>query len=269
MSKVMLNNGVQMPQLGLGVYRAEEGKEVENAVSVALEAGYRSIDTAVFYGNEAGVGRAVRDSEIPRNELFITTKVWNDRQGYEETLRAFEESREKLGLEVVDLYLIHWPVSGKYKETWRALEKLYDDGSVRAIGVSNFNCSHLEDLLQDARYVPQVNQVEFHPYLVQNDLLTYCREKGIQLESWRPLTRGDVFVEPVIQKISQKYEKTPAQVVLRWHLQHGLVTIPKSVTPARIRENADLFDFSLTADEVRAIDGLNQNRRFGPDPADF
>jgi diketogulonate reductase-like aldo/keto reductase len=264
----VLHNGVRMPWLGLGVYKAQEGEEVVRAVRTALEAGYRSIDTAKLYENEEGVGRAVRESGIPREELFITTKVWNSDQGYERTLAAFETSMRKLGLEVLDLYLVHWPVKGKYKETWRALEKLYKEGRVRAIGVSNFQPHHLDDLMADAEIKPMINQVELHPLLTQKPLLAYCKEHGIQVEAWRPIMRGELNV-PALLDLAAKYGKTPAQIVLRWDLQNGVVVIPKSVRPERIRENADLFDFELTAEDMQAIDRLNENRRLGPDPDNF
>ncbi|KEO83831.1 aldo/keto reductase [Tumebacillus flagellatus] len=263
-----LNNGVKMPWLGLGVWKVTEEGQVEKAVLSALEAGYRSIDTAAIYGNEEGVGRALRDSGIPRDQIFVTTKVWNSNQGYESTLAAFDESMQKLGLDYLDLYLIHWPVAGKYKDTWRALEKLYKDGKVRAIGVSNFHVHHLKDLLADAEAVPTVNQVEYHPLLSQEELRAFCREKKIQLEAWSPLMQGNLDHE-VITQLAQKYGKSPAQIVLRWDLQNEVVTIPKSVTPARIAENADVFDFELSPDDMAALNGLNEDRRFGPDPDNF
>ncbi|MGF9914727.1 aldo/keto reductase [Paenibacillus ehimensis] len=261
----VLNNGVRMPWLGLGVWKTKEGDEVVQAVQHALEAGYRSIDTAAVYGNEAGVGQALQASSIPRDLLFVTTKVWNADQGYDSTLRAFEESRRKLQLEVIDLYLIHWPVKGKYKETWKALEKLYKDGLVRAIGVSNFKVHHLEDLLQDSEIVPAVNQVEFHPLLNQQELRTFCKEHKIQLEAWSPLMQGNLDL-PLLSELADKYGKTPAQIILRWDLQHGVVTIPKSIRESRIRENIDVFDFTLSDEDMARLDGLNQDRRFGPDP---
>ncbi|WP_088830089.1 aldo/keto reductase [Paenibacillus tyrfis] len=261
----VLNNGVHMPWLGLGVWKTKEGDEVVQAVQHALEAGYRSIDTAAVYGNEAGVGQAIQAGGIPRDQLFVTTKVWNADQGYDSTLRAFEESRRKLQLEVIDLYLIHWPVKGKYKETWKALEKLYKDGLVRAIGVSNFKVHHLEDLLQDSEIVPAVNQVEFHPLLIQQELRTFCKEHKIQLEAWSPLMQGNLDL-PLLSQLANKYGKTPAQIILRWDLQHGVVTIPKSIRESRIRENIDVFDFTLSDEDMAHLDSLNQDRRFGPDP---
>lgn len=263
-----LNNGIKMPWLGFGVFKTQEGAQVEQAIADALEAGYRSIDTAAIYGNEEGVGRAVAASGLKREELFITTKVWNSNQGFESTLKAFEESRRKLKLEVIDLYLVHWPVAGKYKDTYRALEKLYKEGYVRAIGVSNFLIPHLDDLLGSCEVVPAVNQVEFQPYLTQPDLQSYCKDRGIQLEAWSPLLQGNLNV-PLLQEIGQAHGKSAAQVILRWDLQNGVVTIPKSVTKSRIIENADIFDFELTTEEVEKINGLNAGRRFGSDPMNF
>ncbi|WP_031405556.1 aldo/keto reductase [Geobacillus vulcani] len=264
-----LHNGVKMPWVGLGVYKVKEGEEVRSAVRTALEVGYRHVDTAAFYENEEGVGQAIRESGIPREQVFVTTKVWNTDQGYETTLKAFDKSLKKLGFDYVDLYLVHWPVKGKYKETYKALEKLYKDGYVRAIGVSNFQIHHLQDVLADCEIKPMVNQVEYHPRLTQKELHAFCQENGIQLEAWSPLMRGEILNEPTIVDIGRKYGKTPAQVVLRWDLQHRVVTIPKSVTPARIKENADLFDFSLTDEEMKQIDALNLNKRVGPDPDNF
>jgi diketogulonate reductase-like aldo/keto reductase len=267
-STVELLNGVGMPRLGLGVYRSKEGEEVENAVLAALKVGYRSIDTAAIYRNEGGVGRAVRASGIPREQIFITSKVWNTDQGYDSTLRAFEESLSRLGMDYLDLYLIHWAVKGKYKETYRAMEELYEQGRVRAIGVCNFQIHHLEDLMGSCRIKPMVNQVELHPLLTQKKLLAFCRKEGIQVESWRPLMDGKLDL-PLLHELSAKYGKTPAQIVIRWHLQHGLVTIPKSVRESRIRENADVFDFELEPEDMNRIDDLNEDRRLGPDPDNF
>lgn len=264
----VLNNGVSMPWLGLGVWQVKEGEEVEASVRHAIQTGYASIDTAAAYANEEGVGRAIRDSGVPRDSLFITTKVWNAHQGYDSTLRAFEASRRKLGLDILDLYLIHWPVKGKYKETWRALEKLYKDGAVRAIGVSNFQVHHLQDLLDGCEVAPMVNQVEFHPLLTQKPLLSFCREQRIQLEAWSPLMQGNLEL-PLLAELSAKYGKSAAQIVLRWDLQHGVVTIPKSVTSHRIEENANVFDFELSGEDMARLDALNQDKRFGPDPDNF
>ncbi|SDE63228.1 Aldo/keto reductase [Fontibacillus panacisegetis] len=270
---VTLNNGVNMPWFGLGVYKAKEGSEVIDAVKAAIRAGYRSIDTAAVYGNEEGVGQAVREAMeengLTREQLFVTSKVWNSEQGYETTLQAFENSLKKLDLDYIDLFLVHWPVKGKYKETWRALEKVYKEGKVRAIGVSNFQVHHLEDLLEDAEVVPTVNQVEFHPQLAQPEVLKYCQTKGIQLEAWAPLGQGRFVDHDIIKPIGEKYGKTPAQVILRWDLQMGVVTIPKSVTESRIIENADIFDFELSGEDMQEIGALNQNKRFGSDPDNF
>ncbi|PZD97883.1 aldo/keto reductase [Paenibacillus sambharensis] len=267
-NRVELNNGVHMPWLGLGVFQSKEGQEVVDAVTTAVKQGYRLIDTAAVYGNEEGVGRAIRECGTDRSELFVTTKVWNSNQGYDSTLRAFEESRSKLGLEVIDLYLVHWPVAGKYKETYRALEKLYKDGAVRAIGVSNFQVHHLKDLLADCEIKPAVNQVEYHPLLTQREVKAYCDEHNIQLQAWSPLMQGNLDVT-LLNEIGGKYGKSPAQIVLRWDLQTGVTTIPKSVKAERIASNADIFDFELTADEVRQIGELNRDHRFGPDPDNF
>ncbi|MCP1136470.1 aldo/keto reductase [Paenibacillus polysaccharolyticus] len=264
-----LNNGVKMPWLGFGVFKVKDGDEVVSAVKTAIEAGYRSIDTAKVYNNESGVAQGIRESGIAREDLFITTKVWNSDQGYESTLAAFEESMQRLELEYLDLYLIHWPVKGKYKDTWRALEKLYKEGRVRAIGVSNFQTHHLEDLLMDATIKPAVNQVELHPLLTQKELRDYCSTHEIQIEAWSPLGQGNLMEHPLLQDIAAKYGKSPAQVILRWDLQNGIVTIPKSVTPERIHANTELYDFELTAEEIEQINGLNENKRFGSDPDNF
>ncbi|MEH7444782.1 aldo/keto reductase [Bacillus sp. JJ1122] len=264
--KVVLHNGVKIPALGLGVYKVEEGSQIDETIKNALNIGYRLIDTASFYMNEEGVGRAIRASGIPREELFITTKVWNADQGFDSTLRAFETSMEKLGLDYLDLYLVHWPVKGKYIETWRALEKLYREGRVRAIGVSNFKIHHLEDLLMHSEEKPVVNQVELHPLLSQEDLRGLCQLHGIKVEAWSPLSRGRFLDEPTLKKIADNHNKSSAQVILRWHLQNQIIAIPKSVNPSRLKENADIFDFELTQTEMEMIDALNQNQRFGADP---
>lgn len=264
-----LNNGVNMPWFGLGVWQVEDGNEAIDSVKAALKSGYRAIDTAAAYGNEESVGKAIKESGLARDELFITSKVWNKDQGYESTLAAFEETMKKLDLDVLDLYLIHWPVAGKYKDTWRAMEKLYKDGRIRAIGVSNFQTHHLDDLLADAEVVPAVNQVEFHPLLTQSELLAYSEEKGIQLEAWSPLARGKLFDNEVIKEIADKYGKEPAQVILRWVLDKGVVVITRSVKEKRIASNAEIFDFKLTVEEIDRISALNKNERTGPDPDNF
>ena len=268
-STTTLNNDVEMPWLGLGVYQSEAGEEVERAVSTALEIGYRSIDTATLYGNEKGVGNAVRSSGVPREEIFVTTKVWNSDQGYDSTLKAFDASAERLNIDYVDLYLIHWPGNKLYLETWRALEKLYADGRVHAIGVSNFQIHHLQDIFANSDIVPVVNQVELHPRLRQKELHDFCREHTIQIEAWSPLMRGRILDHETLVNIGESYGKTAAQVILRWHLQREIVTIPKSVTPSRIAENADIFDFELSEGELAAIDNIDQHKRVGPNPDTF
>ncbi|MEH7305958.1 aldo/keto reductase [Neobacillus drentensis] len=261
-----LHNGVKMPWVGLGVFKVNEGDEVVQSVKAAIKNGYISIDTAAIYKNEEGVGQAIKESGVPREELFITSKVWNSDQGYESTLKAFETSLTKLGLDYLDLYLIHWPGKDKYKDTWKALEKLYKEGRVRAIGVSNFLVHHLEDLISSAEIKPMVNQVEFHPHLTQKELLAYCKNEGIQMEAWSPLKQGQLLNEPVLEDLAHKYNKSVAQVILRWDLQHGVVTIPKSIKDHRIIENADIFDFELSAEDMDKIDGLNQDSRAGSHP---
>lgn len=266
---VTLHNGVKMPYFGLGVYKIEDGNDVINSVKTALKFGYRSIDTAALYENEEGVGQAIKDSGIPREEIFVTTKVWNTDHGYENTLKAFDKSIAKLGLEYVDLYLIHWPGKDKFVDTWRALEKLYREGLVRAIGVSNFKPHHLQTLMDKSEEKPVINQVELHPYFQQKELREFCKEHDIVVEAWSPLARGQVLDDPVLNKIGKKYGKSPAQVTLRWHLQSDIVVIPKSVTPSRIKENADIFDFELTDEEMGQINQIDKNTRFFKDPDVF
>lgn len=272
-STTELSNGVRMPWLGLGVFQVEEGAELVEAVKAAIRFGYRSVDTAAIYGNESGVGQGIREAlaenGLSREDLFVTSKVWNADLGYESTLAAYETSLRKLGLDYLDLYLIHWPVAGKYKDAWRALEKLYKEGRVRAIGVSNFQAHHLEDLMAGAEAKPMVNQVEFHPLLSQKELRRYAAEQGIQLEAWSPLMQGRLLDHPVLKEIAARHGKSIAQVILRWDLQHGVVTIPKSTKESRIAENGSLFDFELSAGEMAEIDGLNRDERVGPDPDNF
>lgn len=266
---VRLSNGVEMPYLGLGVFKSRDGQEVIDAVTYALEAGYRHIDTAAVYNNEAGVGQAIRQHQLPRNEVFVTSKVWNSDQGYDNTIKAFKDSMERLGLDYLDLYLVHWPVKGKYKETYRALETLYEEGKVRAIGVSNFLAHHIDDLLETAKVRPMVNQLEYHPRLTQPELIQKCLDLNIRPEAWSPLMQGEVFDIHELQKLANKYDKNIAQLVLRWNLQHGIITIPKSVNRKRIESNALLFDFEISAEDMRLIDGLNRNERIGADPDNF
>ncbi|MCG7314634.1 aldo/keto reductase [Priestia flexa] len=270
---VTLNNGVKMPGFGLGVFKVEEGPELVETVKAAIKNGYLSIDTAAIYENEEGVGEGIRqglqETGLSREELFVTSKVWNSDLGYEETLKAYETSLQKLGLDYLDLYLIHWPVERKYKDAWRALETLYKDGKVKAIGVSNFQIHHLEDLLQDAEVKPVINQVEYHPRLTQKELRAYCEQQNIQLEAWSPLMQGELLDNDVLSAIASKHNKSTAQVILRWDVQNGVITIPKSTKEHRIIQNADIFDFELTSDEMKQIDALNQNHRVGPDPDNF
>jgi diketogulonate reductase-like aldo/keto reductase len=268
MNFVTLNNGLKMPQLGFGVWQVSD-EQAASTVSTAIDVGYRSIDTAMIYKNERGVGEAIKDSSIPREELFITTKVWNSDQGFDQTLQAFKESLERLGLDYVDLYLVHWPTPefDQYVDTYKALEKLYHDGKVKAIGVCNFEIEHLDRILNECEVVPVLNQIECHPYLAQNEIKNYCTKHNIFVEAWSPLEKGgDVLQDAVIKKIASIHSKTPAQIILRWHLQNNTIVIPKSVTPSRIGENFDVFDFELTASDMAEIDGLNANRRRGKHP---
>jgi 2,5-diketo-D-gluconate reductase A len=268
---ITLNNGVTMPQLGFGVFQVPD-EQTEAAVAAALEVGYRSIDTARIYANEEGVGAALARSGVPRDELFVTTKLWNTDQGYDATLRAFDDSLRRLGLERLDLYLVHWPAPQRdsYVDTWRAFEKLLANGQVRAIGVSNFQPAHLRRVIDETGTVPAVNQVELHPYLTQDEVRSFDAAHGIATEAWSPLAKGgDLLTEPVVTGLAAKYGRTAAQVVLRWHLQLGNVVIPKSVTPSRVRENFELFDFELAEDDVVALTALDRGLRTGPDPDEF
>ncbi|MDP9999501.1 aldo/keto reductase [Pseudarthrobacter sulfonivorans] len=267
---ITLNNGVRMPQLGFGVFQVSDD-DTSAAVSLALAAGYRSIDTAAIYGNEAGTGRAIAESGIDRAELFITSKLWVADLGYDATLAAFEASLGKLGLDYLDLYLIHWPAPATdlYLESWRAFERLLADGRVKAIGVSNFLPEHLQKVIDLGGTVPAVNQIELHPALQQQDIAAYNAAHGIATEAWSPLAQGAVLADPAVTEIAARHGVSPAQAILRWHLQQGRVIIPKSVTPERIRENLDVFGFDLTADELAVIDGLERDGRTGPHPEEF
>lgn len=267
---IPLNSGTSIPQVGFGVFQVP-AEETEAAVLTALEAGYRSIDTAAAYRNETAVGAAIKASGIPREELFVTTKLWNADQGAEEALRAFDVSLGKLGLTYVDLYLIHWPAPGKqlYVETWQALEKVQAEGSSRAIGVSNFQTHHLREILESSDVVPAVNQIELHPRLAQAELRAFHAEHGIVTEAWSPLAQGAVLNDPTITSIARAHDRTPAQVVLRWHVQLGNVVIPKSVTPERIAANVALFDFELSDEQMAAIAKLDDGTRTGPHPDEF
>ncbi|WP_150244416.1 aldo/keto reductase [Nocardiopsis quinghaiensis] len=265
-----LGNGLRIPQLGFGVWQVPPD-EVVPAVSTALDAGYRSIDTAAAYDNEEGVGEALRRSGLERGEVFVTTKLSNSDQGYDAALRAFDASLERLGLDVLDLYLIHWPLPGRdqYVPTWKALERLYAEGRVRAIGVSNFQRSHLERVMEEGGITPMVNQIELHPLLTQETMRAFNAEHGIVTEAWSPLGHGKLLNHPAVVAIAEDHERTPAQVLLRWHLQLGNVVIPKSVTPERIRSNFQVFEFELSGEEVDRVSRLNTDSRFGPDPDEF
>lgn len=264
-----LVNGVEMPRLGLGVYKMTNPDEAYNAMSHALEAGYIAIDTAALYDNEEQVGQAVRDSKKKREELFITSKVWNTDQGYDQTLRAFETSLKKLDMDYLDLYLTHWPVPELYVDTYRAIERLYDEKLIRATGVSNHEPHHLEKLLATANVQPMVNQIELHPHLIQQKNRDFAKQHNIAITSWSPLGRGRVLEDEAIMKLGEKYGKSAAQVIIRWHLQHDLIVIPKSVKEVRIQQNADVFDFELTMEDMQAIDGLNRDERYGSHPDTF
>lgn len=264
----ILNNGYPMPRLGLGVYKVTD-EEMETAIQAALDDGYRAFDTAYFYNNEEALGKALKNSGVPREDLFITTKLWNDHKGYDSTLEYFNRSLNNLGLEYIDLYLIHWPCEKNelYIETYKALEKLYEEGKIKAIGVCNFKVHHLEKLMRETNIVPQVNQIEVHPYFNQQEVQDFCDKHDIVVTAWMPLMRNrGLLDDPTITKLAKAYDKTPAQIVLRWHVAHNRVVIPKSKTPSRIRENHDIFDFNLELTEIAEIDSLNRNARQGKDP---
>ncbi|MDC6270566.1 aldo/keto reductase [Lysinibacillus fusiformis] len=274
MGTVTLNNGLKMPLVGYGVFRVPEGEDLAEAVKTAIAKGYRSIDTAQVYRNEESVGRGIRaaieEGLVTREELFITSKVWNDGLSYEETLAAYDSSLEKIGLDYLDLYLVHWPgIDTNYVEVYKALEKVYQDGRVRSIGVSNFHVHHLEKLLKETKVIPVINQIEFHPHLTQEEVRAYCTDKDIQVEAWSPLMNGALLEEALIQELASKYDKTPAQIVLRYDVQHNVVTIPKTMTATRMVENLDVFDFTLTDGEMAQLDALNDGLRCGPDPEKF
>lgn len=271
---ITLNNGIKMPSLGIGVYKAENHSELVNAMKVAIKNGYRCFDGAAIYGNEEAMGEGIREgikeAGISREDIFITSKVWNADLGYESAIAAYEASLARLGVDYLDLYLIHWPVKGKYKEAWRALEYLYKEGRVKSIGVSNFQVHHLEDLLTDATVKPVINQIEFHPYLTQQKVREFCKENQIQVEAWSPLMAGNGLLEDeTLKEIATKYNKTVAQVVLRWDVQSHVVTIPKSTNENRIIENINIFDFNLSDEDMEKINGLNKDLRIGPDPDNF
>jgi diketogulonate reductase-like aldo/keto reductase len=256
-----LRNGVKIPRIGLGVYQSPPGDRTVRAVKYALEIGYRHIDTAYIYGNEADVGTGIRQSGVKRDEVFVTTKVWNSNQGYTSTIQACEKSLEKLGLNYVDLYLIHWPVQGMSLETWEAMVWLLQEGKARAIGVSNYELHHLLEILENSEVSPAVNQIEFHPFLYQRELLRFCEENKIMIEGYSPLTRGMRLSHSIILIMGKKYAKTPAQILIRWSLQHGLVVIPKSIHNERILENSLVFDFNIELEDMKILDSLNENLR--------
>lgn len=261
-----LHNGVEMPRFGLGVYKMTDKEAAVEAMLTALSAGYTAIDTASIYDNEHEVGEAIRATDKKREDIFVTSKVWNTDQGYDNTLRAFEASLKRLDLDYLDLYLTHWAMPDTYEETYRAIQRLYDEKLVRSIGVSNHQQHHLEKLMAKANTKPMVNQIELHPQLTQEPLRQFCADNDIAITSWSPLARGRLLEDPVIAKIGAEYGKSIAQVIIRWHLQHDLIVIPKSVKPERILENADVFNFVLTAEEMKMIDSLNQNWRSGTHP---
>jgi diketogulonate reductase-like aldo/keto reductase len=258
--------GVAINRLGLGTYRASEGPDVENEVRWGLELGYRTIDTAALYGNEDSVGHVIRESGILRDEIFLTTKCWNSDQGYDRAMRAFEKSLERLRMDYVDLYLIHWPIAGKTRDTWRAFEAIRESGRARAVGVCNFLTHHLDDLATYATVAPAINQFEHHPRLQQPELVEYCRVHGITVQAWAPIMRGRVLLIPELVEIAQRHDKTPAQVSIRWILQRGLVTIPKSIHRRRLEENASVYDFELSSEEMAIIESLDRGERIGPEP---
>jgi len=266
---VTLNNQVKIPQLGLGVYKSLDGEETYNAVRWAIEAGYRLIDTAKAYKNEASVGRAIRDCGIPREKIFVTTKLWNGDMREDKQEEGFYESLKKLGVEYLDLYLIHWPVKEKYVESWKIMERLYKAGLIRAIGVCNFNPHHIDTLMETAEFTPVINQIELHPFLSQVEVSDYCSKRGIAVEAWSPLARGRLLDHPRLTSMAEDHKKTAAQIILRWHLQHGSVVIPKSTHKDRIISNIDVFDFALSESEMDSINALNQNTRFDQDPETF
>jgi methylglyoxal/glyoxal reductase len=267
-SKLKLNNDVEIPYLGLGTYRITGQKEVDRALKSAMETGYRSFDTAAAYGNEKEIGRTIKESSVPREEIFITTKLDNTSHGYKPALKAFEKSLKDLDCDYIDLYLIHWPVKGR-DESWKALEELLEKGKCKSIGVSNYMIQHLEELLDNFSVVPAVNQIELNPFVYEADVLDFCQNHGIAVEAYTPITKGDKFNHPEIKKLSEKYNKTPAQVMLRWELQHNVIVIPKSSNPERIKENSEIFDFEIAEEDMHILNSLDESLRSSPDPYKF
>ena len=263
-----LANGIEMPRLGLGVWRVEDN-DATNSVKWAIENGYQLIDTAAVYKNERGVGEGIRQSNTKREDLFITTKLWNADQGYDSAHQAFNDSLERLGLDYVDLYLIHWPVEGKFNDSWKAMEEIYESGRAKAIGVSNFHQHHIEELMKTAKIKPMVDQIELHPTLTQVELREFLAKEDIAVEAWSPLGQGKILQNPTLVEIAEKHDKSAAQVIIRWHLQSDSIVIPKSVHEERIKENFDVFNFDLNDDEMKRIDALNINERLGADPDNF
>lgn len=264
-SFTVLNNGVKMPWVGFGTFKIKDKNTAVSSVKEALRLGYRHIDTAAIYGNEEAVGEAIKESKVKREDIFLTSKLWNSEHDYDRALKAFDESLKKLGTDYLDLYLIHWPGKSN-KDAWKALEKLYKDGRIKAIGVSNFKVHHLEELINECDIVPTVNQVEYHPEYPQTELHEFCKKHKIQLEAWGPLMQGKIFEIPVMKELSAKYGKTISEIALKWDLQMGVVTIPKSSTKARIKENMNLYDFEISEDDMKKIAELNIGKRIGPDP---
>ncbi|WP_165044396.1 aldo/keto reductase [Dysgonomonas sp. ZJ709] len=271
MKEFILNNGIKIPAVGVGVFRVEDANIAYQTVKTALSVGYRHIDTAMIYGNEEAVGKAIKDSGIPRQEIFLTTKLWNDDQRSGKVQEAIDASLKRLGTDYIDLYLVHWPVKESYVSIWKKMEEVYKSGKAKAIGVSNYNTHHLDDLLKEAEIVPAVNQIECYPYLTQESVVKYCKEKGIHPQAWGPLGAGqsDVLSNPVVVEIAKKHGKSPAQVVLRWNVERGVIVIPKSVHEARLIENLSIDNFKLTDEEAKQINALNKNLRLGADPETF